>query len=66
MKPKLLLLSDLWGREKGDWIKDYLEILQPYFDCQYYDCCELGTVDKHPYEQEHLHHQFVRACWEIL
>ncbi|MEM8523832.1 MAG: alpha/beta hydrolase [Bacteroidota bacterium] len=52
-------LSDLWGHEKADWIKHYVELLRPYFDCQYYDCCELGEVSKSPYEQESLHQQFI-------
>ncbi|MEM6700223.1 MAG: alpha/beta hydrolase [Bacteroidota bacterium] len=61
MKPRLLLLSDLWGREKADWTTTYLKELSPYFECQYYDCCELGRVDKSVYEQERLHQQFVNG-----
>ena len=61
MKPKLLLLSDLWGSEKADWIMHYFEQLSPYYKCHYYDCCELGGVDKSIYEQEHLHRQFVHG-----
>ncbi|MEN0049065.1 MAG: alpha/beta hydrolase [Bacteroidota bacterium] len=61
MKPRLLLLSDLWGREKADWTTTYLKELSPYFECQYYDCCELGGIDKSVYEQEQLHQQFVHG-----
>lgn len=39
---KLILLSDLWGKEKPNWILQYTIVLEKYFDVKYYDCCELG------------------------
>ena len=59
MKPRLVILSDLWGKEKSDWVSDYVELLKDNFEIQYYDCCELGEIDKTNYIEENLHSQFV-------
>jgi pimeloyl-ACP methyl ester carboxylesterase len=59
MKPRLLILSDLWGKEKSDWVLDYVELLKNKFEIQYYDCCELGEIDKADYTEENIHNQFV-------
>ena len=64
-KPRLLLLSDLWGKEKSDWISFYTEILEQHFELKYYDCCELGNIDKSIYSEENLHQQFVNGGIEI-
>lgn len=58
-KQKLIILSDLWGKEKSKWIAYYTEILGKHFDITYYDCCELGGIDKSEYSEESLHRQFV-------
>ncbi|MCE7992504.1 MAG: alpha/beta hydrolase [Roseivirga sp.] len=60
-KSKLLILSDLWGKEKSDWLEHYTEPLNESFELQYYDCCELGSVNKTDYRQEALHQQFVNG-----
>lgn len=60
-KPRLLLLSDLWGKEKSDWVCFYTDILKEHFELKYYDCCELGNVDKTIYSEQSLHHQFVNG-----
>lgn len=61
MKPLLLLLSDLWGSKKADWVKHYTVLLSDHFSIQYIDCCELGQIDTSVYTQEHLHQQFVQG-----
>lgn len=61
MQPKLIILSDLWGRAKSSWISHYQEPLSKHFDVIYCDCCELGEVDTSIYTQEHLHRQFVNG-----
>lgn len=61
MKRRLLMLSDLWGKEKSGWLRHYAEALSNSFEIQYYDCCELGTVDKSDYREEALHQQFVNG-----
>jgi hypothetical protein len=61
MKPRLIILSDLWGKEKSDWVFGYVELLNDKFEIQYYDCCELGEIDKTNYTEENLHSQFVNG-----
>jgi hypothetical protein len=61
MKPRLIILSDLWGKEKSDWVSVYVELLKDKFEIQYYDCCELGEIKKINYTEENLHNQFVNG-----
>lgn len=58
---KLIVLSDLWGKEKPNWILQYITILEKYFDVKYYDCCELGGISKNELSEENLHQQFVNG-----
>lgn len=61
MKKRLIILSDLWGRDKSEWLIYYTQILNNYFDIQYYDCCELGEIDMFDYNEESLHKQFING-----
>lgn len=61
MKKRLIILSDLWGREKSEWFVNYTQILSTNFNIKYYDCCELGGIDKSDYREEKLHKQFVNG-----
>jgi len=61
MKPRLVILSDLWGKEKSDWVSDYVEQLKDKFEIQFYDCCELGAIDRTNYTEESLHSQFMNG-----
>ncbi len=60
-KPKLIILSDLWGKEKSGWTSHYTKLLSQHFDIQYYDSCELAGIDKSVYTEKALHHQFVNG-----
>lgn len=59
MQPRLVILSDLWGIQKSAWIDLYIKKLDTVFDIQYYDCCQLGTVNTEIYTQENSHQQFI-------
>lgn len=61
MKPKLIILSDLWGKEKSEWLKNYIKILNFEFEIQFYDSCDLGKVNKSDYSEKSLHSQFVNG-----
>ena len=65
MKPRLIILSDLWGAEKSEWIEYYIENLNFKFEIQFYDCCDLGKVNKSDYIEKNLHKQFVNNGIEI-
>lgn len=60
-RPRLILISDLWGKEKSEWITYYITNLSPSFDVRYYDSCDLGRIDKSDYVEDKLHHQFVNG-----
>ncbi|WP_286971111.1 alpha/beta hydrolase [Flavobacterium sp. UBA4854] len=58
-KPRLLLLSDLFGGNP-EWIQNYIEILEPKFDVQYYDVLKLAQIDSSSEEKE-IHNQFLNG-----
>lgn len=60
-KPKLIILSDLWGKSNSQWVSFYENKLSTEFDIKYYDCCELGDVDISNFIQNNLHHQFING-----
>lgn len=61
MKKRLLVLSDLWGSEKGQWLDNYTQKLKADFEIVQYDSCELGGIDKSDFKEEALHKQFVNG-----
>ncbi len=61
MKNRLLVISDLWGKEKSDWLIYYARLLEQKFDLVFYDSCEIGGVDQSIYVQDRLHQQFVNG-----
>jgi pimeloyl-ACP methyl ester carboxylesterase len=65
MKERLIIISDLWGKEKAEWLTNYTEILKTKFDLNFYDSCEIGNVDKSDYFQDSLHNQFVNGGIEL-
>jgi len=58
-KPRLLLLSDLFGGNP-EWIQNYIEILAPKFQIQYYDVLKLAEIDSLIDEKE-IHNQFLNG-----
>lgn len=58
---KLIILSDLWGSIKSDWLTHYTEILKKHFEIVYYDCRELGEIDLQEYTEEKIHQQFMNG-----
>lgn len=61
MKQRLIILSDIWGKGKSEWLVNYTAILSSHFDVMYYDCCDLGAIDIADYSEEKLHQQFVNG-----
>lgn len=58
---KLIVLSDLWGVQKSNWIEIYTTILKVHFEVKYYDCCELGELDLTDYSEGNIHQQFING-----
>ena len=59
IKPRLLLLSDIWGKTNSEWLHYYIEILAPHFDIQFYDVCELAKIDRTKFTSEEVHQKFI-------
>ncbi len=61
MLKRLVILSDLWGEKKSEWLINYTQVLKEYFNIVIYDCCELARIDKSSYTEKSLHNQFVNG-----
>lgn len=57
MPKRLILLSDLWGKERSDWINPYFRALSNNFDIQYYDVQTLGNINVPDSKTEGFLHQ---------
>lgn len=60
-KQRILLLSDLWGKEKSSWITYYSKYLESSFEVKYYDSLALAEINTNPYTEENLHQQFLNG-----
>lgn len=59
MKPVLLILSDLFGKENDTWIQYYTSKLETTFTIIYYDSRVLGHLKNRHDDKSGLHQQFV-------
>ena len=60
-KPKLLILSDLFGGENPEWIKRYKDSLESKFEIQYYDVLELANITASDSIEIDIHNQFING-----
>ncbi len=58
---KLIILSDLWGAKRSDWVLPFINQLASSYDVHFYDSCALGGVDATDYQKEVLYQQFIRG-----
>ena len=58
-KRRLVVLSDLWGWERADWLTYYLDQLHSVYDITCYDSCSLGNVSTTDRNEAALHAQFM-------
>ncbi|MBF2709931.1 alpha/beta hydrolase [Flavobacterium soyangense] len=61
MKPRLIIISDLWGIENSDWINTYFEILKTRFEIQLYDSCKLANISLADRTENKLHDEFING-----
>ena len=59
MKKEIVIISDLWGKQKSEWLSHFIHYLHPNFYLKFYDACKLGGIQTAPYSKENLHSQFV-------
>ncbi len=65
MKQRLIILSDLWGKQRANYLDQYLKLLDGHFEIQFYDVQKLGALDKHLHSKELIHQQFVSGGTDI-
>lgn len=58
---KLLILSDLWGERKSNWLNQYITILENHFEIVFYDSCELAGIDLSDFSEDKIHKQFING-----
>lgn len=59
MKQKLIVLTDLWGFGKSEYLDLYNNALQESYDVHIYDSCHIAAIDTTDYNELSLHQQFV-------
>lgn len=60
-KPRLVLISDLWGSKDSEWINNYTSILNHHFDVFYYSSTELAEINIFNMAQDKIHQEFIEA-----
>lgn len=60
-KPSLIILSDLWGADKSEWLLHYTRKLEAYFDITFHDSYVLAGFKAGENLQEIRHHHFVNG-----
>ncbi len=61
MKPRLLILSDLYGGDNPEWIQQYIDLLKFKFEIQYYDTLKLASIDSVNLSESDIHAQFLNG-----
>lgn len=59
MKPEIIILSDLWGKRKSEWVEYYEQNLSKNYEVKFYDSCDLGQIEMSHYDEKFIHSQFV-------
>jgi len=59
MAERLVIISDMWGVKKGQWITSYLAYLQQYFDITFYDSQQLAHLEVQVHSEENILKAFV-------
>ncbi|WP_237275015.1 alpha/beta hydrolase [Tenacibaculum ovolyticum] len=59
MKPRLLILSDLWGGENIEWLSLYIKKLSVKYEVKFYDSCLLAGIANVNLSEEERHLHFV-------
>lgn len=58
MKPRLLIISDLWGDINSDWLSHIRSVNASKFEMVYFDARKLAAIDLDLRSQEEIHRQF--------
>lgn len=65
IREKLIILSDLFGKEKSDWISVYYKLLSDKYDIFYIDSKTLGEITLSTRNKEDIHCLFIKEGIDI-
>jgi len=65
VKPKLAILSDLWGTRNCEWVQYYQETLGVRYEVQFLDSRELAGIHLDLDSEQAIHQQFVQGGIDI-
>lgn len=58
-KPRLVILSDLWGTKNSQWLNNYTSILDQHFDTAFYNSTDLAEIEMLNLAQDQIHQRFI-------
>lgn len=58
---KLILLSDIDGVKKGDWMEYYKKLFREHFETKMYDSRKLAEIDLTLQNKEEIHQKFLNG-----
>lgn len=61
MKPKLIILSDLFGFDNSEWIEEYVKLLETNFEIALYDSYKLAEINNNNLSEIEFHNQFING-----
>lgn len=60
MKPKLFIISDMFGFENADWLEKYILPLETCFGISCFDSSKLSGIESQGLETDELHSRFLQ------
>lgn len=60
-KPKLILLTDLWGLENSEWLQKYMVVLEDRFKVNVYDSRHLAEIATNGLTVAEIHGEFLNG-----
>lgn len=59
MNKQLVILSDLWGASRCDWVDLFAQWVPSDYEVKFLDSCTLGDIDMQDLTESNIHKQFV-------
>lgn len=61
MKKEIIVITDIWGMSKSDWIDQYVLSLERNYQVSIYDSHKLGLIDATNLSEKAIHEQFING-----
>lgn len=60
-KPRILLLSDLWGYRRDQWVSIFEQALSAQYQIHFLDSTKIAGINEDTQGQESLHQKFIKG-----